>query len=85
MYKSTKSIFLLVSEKPVIVSFIASVTVPEGSRVSLPCRAVGHFPVKYTWIRAALIQETPELSDPTAPTSLPQQIHIDGLLRSFCS
>lgn len=69
----------MVAEKPVIVSFIASVTVSEGSRVSLPCRAVGDFPVKYSWIRTALIRETPLLSDPTAPTSLPQQMHIDGM------
>ncbi|XP_057213012.1 hemicentin-1 isoform X1 [Triplophysa rosa] len=72
-----KTMTLHVAEKPVIVSFIASVTVSEGSRVSLPCRAVGDFPVKYTWIRAALIRETLELSHPTAPTSLPLQIHID--------
>lgn len=62
--------------KPVIVSFVASLTVSEGFPVSLPCQAVGDYPVKYTWIRTALIQN----SGSKSPVSLPQQIHIDGLL-----
>ncbi|XP_073697551.1 uncharacterized protein [Garra rufa] len=68
---------LRVAVKPVIVSFVASLTVSEGSPVSLPCRAVGDFPVKYTWIRTALIQNSPEMPGPNSPVSLPQQIHID--------
>lgn len=68
--------------KPVIVSFVASLTVSEGSPVSLPCRAVGDYPVKYTWIRTALIRNSPQVSGPKSPVSLPQQIHIDGLLHT---
>nr|XP_055056647.1 hemicentin-1 isoform X2 [Misgurnus anguillicaudatus] len=66
-----KTMTLHVAVKPVIVSFIASVTVSEGSPVSLPCRAVGDFPIKYTWIRMAMLQKTPEL------VSLPQHVHIN--------
>ncbi|KAK7165114.1 hypothetical protein R3I94_003475 [Phoxinus phoxinus] len=72
-----KTMTLRVAVKPVIVSFVASLTVSEGSPVSLPCRAVGDFPVKYTWIRTALIRNSPRLSAPKSPVSLPQQIHID--------
>ncbi|XP_077087920.1 titin isoform X2 [Siphateles boraxobius] len=72
-----KTMTLRVAVKPVIVSFVASLTVSEGSPVSLPCRAVGDFPVKYTWIRTALIRNSPQLSGPKSPVSLPQQIHID--------
>ncbi|XP_016131069.1 neural cell adhesion molecule 1-like [Sinocyclocheilus grahami] len=72
-----KTMTLQVAVKPVIVSFVASLTVSEGSPVSLPCRAVGDFPVKYTWIRTASIQNSPELSGSNSPVSLPQQIHID--------
>lgn len=72
--------FFLFSVKPVIVSFLASLTVSEGSPVSLPCRAVGDFPVKHTWIRTASIQNSPEQSGSNSLVSLPQQIHIDGLL-----
>ncbi|XP_016397468.1 roundabout homolog 2-like [Sinocyclocheilus rhinocerous] len=72
-----KTMTLRVAVKPVIVSFVASLTVSEGSPVSLPCRAVGDFPVKYTWIRTASIQNSPELSGSNSPVSLPQQIHID--------
>ncbi|XP_048045246.1 hemicentin-1 isoform X2 [Megalobrama amblycephala] len=72
-----KTMTLRVAVKPVIVSFVASLTVSEGSPVSLPCQAVGDYPVKYTWIRTALIQNSPQLSGPKYPVSLPQQIHID--------
>ncbi|XP_016383318.1 uncharacterized protein LOC107720193 [Sinocyclocheilus rhinocerous] len=72
-----KTMTLRVAVKPVIVSFVASLTVSEGSPVSLPCRAVGDFPVKYTWIRSASIQNSPEQSGSNSPVSLPQQIHID--------
>ncbi|XP_067294164.1 titin isoform X2 [Pseudorasbora parva] len=72
-----KTTTLRVAVKPVIVSFVASLTVSEGSPVSLPCRAVGDFPVKYTWIRYALIRNSPQLSGPKSLVSLPQQIHID--------
>ncbi|XP_073807729.1 uncharacterized protein isoform X2 [Danio rerio] len=63
-----KTMTLRVAVKPVIVSFTPSVAVSEGSPVSLPCRAVGESPVKYTWTK---------LSDPKSPVSLPQHIHID--------
>ncbi|XP_058631199.1 roundabout homolog 1 isoform X2 [Onychostoma macrolepis] len=72
-----KTMTLQIAVKPVIVSFVASLTVSEGSPVSLPCRAVGDFPVKYTWIRTASIQNSPEQSGSNSPVSLPQQIHID--------
>ncbi|XP_052447962.1 titin-like [Carassius gibelio] len=72
-----KTMTLRVAVKPVIVSFVASLTVSEGSAVSLPCRAVGEFPVKYTWIRTASIQNSPKLSGSNSLVSLPQQIHID--------
>ncbi|XP_042612697.1 roundabout homolog 3-like [Cyprinus carpio] len=72
-----KTMTLRVAVKPVIVSFVASLTVSEGSPVSLPCRAVGDFPVKYTWIRTASMQNSPKLSGSNSLVSLPQQIHID--------
>ncbi|XP_052411434.1 neural cell adhesion molecule 1-like [Carassius gibelio] len=72
-----KTMTLRVAVKPVIVSFVTSLTVSEGSPVSLPCRAVGDFPVKYTWIRTASIQNSPDKSGSNSPVSLPQQIHID--------
>ncbi|KAI2664360.1 Hemicentin-1 [Labeo rohita] len=72
-----KTMTLRVAVKPVIVSFVASLTVSEGSPVSLPCQAVGDFPVKYTWIRTASIQNSLKMPGPNSPVSLPQQIHID--------
>ncbi|XP_043096276.1 Down syndrome cell adhesion molecule-like protein 1 homolog [Puntigrus tetrazona] len=72
-----KTMTLRIAVKPVIVSFLASLTVSEGSPVSLPCWAVGDFPVKYTWIRTASIQTSPEQSGSNSPVSLPQQMHTE--------
>ncbi|XP_076854212.1 peroxidasin homolog isoform X2 [Brachyhypopomus gauderio] len=62
-----KTTALRVSVKPVIVRFEESANVSKGGTITLPCRAEGHLPVKYTWNRNTL--HTPLRPSP--------RIHVD--------
>ncbi|KAK1792159.1 hypothetical protein P4O66_001764 [Electrophorus voltai] len=52
--KKTTTLRVTVAAKPVIVWFVGSVNVSRGGTITLPCRANGNLPVKYSWTRMGL-------------------------------